>query len=112
MPRIIRGKCCTNASVASPPEILNHEVKLGSWNLQFLPTSRADCGPLFMKHYPRDFLGGSGVGTLDSQSGDIGSIPGQGIKIPDVAWCGQEDKKEPLFWKRQRSRKRWIMSVG
>ena len=65
-----------------------------------------------VKHYPRDFLGGSGVGTLDSQSGDIGSIPGQGIKIPDVAWCGQEDKKEPLFWKRQRSRKRWIMSVG
>ena len=55
-----------------------------------------------MKHCPRDFLGGPVVGTLDSQSGDIGSIPGQGIKIPHVAWCGQEDIKEPLFWESQR----------
>ena len=28
----------------------------------------------------------------------LGSIPGQGTKIPQVTWCGQKRKKKKFSW--------------
>ena len=45
----------------------------------------------------RDFLGSPVVKTPHFQcrdAGGVGSIPGQGTKIPHAAWCGQEILKK------------------
>ena len=33
------------------------------------------------------------LGPCASTAGGMGSIPGQGTKIPQAAWCGQRKKK-------------------
>ena len=40
----------------------------------------------------REFPGGPVVKTQRFHCGDLGSIPGQGTKIPQVAWYGQREK--------------------
>ena len=42
----------------------------------------------------RDFLGGPVVKTLHSQCRGTGSIPGEGIKIPQASWCGLRERKK------------------
>ena len=48
----------------------------------------------FLKR-PRDFPGSPVVKTLPSNAGGVGSIPGQGTKIPHAMGCGQKLKKGP-----------------
>ena len=45
----------------------------------------------------RDFLGGPVVKTLPSNSGGMGSIPGQGIKIPH-AWCPRNQNIKQMWY--------------
>ena len=42
----------------------------------------------------KDFPGGPVVKTLPSNTGDMGSIPGWGTKIPHAVGCGQKLKKK------------------
>ena len=58
-------------------EILNHLVNA---TITVSPKK----GPI------RDFLGGPAVNTLPSNAGSVGSIPGQGTKIPQAAQCNQQ----------------------
>ena len=47
------------------------------------------------KHWYGDFPGGPGVKILPSNAGGVGSIPGQGAKIPHALWPKNQNKKKP-----------------
>ena len=41
-----------------------------------------------------DFSGGPVVKNLCSNAGDMGLIPGRGIKIPLITWCGRKKRTD------------------
>ena len=41
-----------------------------------------------------DFPGGTVIRNSPSNAGDMGSIPGQGTKIPHATWCSQRQNKQ------------------
>ena len=47
-----------------------------------------------LKRMNRDFPGGPVVTTPLFNAGGVGSIPGQGTKIPHAMQCGQKKKRE------------------
>ena len=49
------------------------------------------------KNVLRDFLGGPVVKTLPSNSGGVGSIPGQGTKIPQASWPKNQNTKQKQY---------------
>ena len=51
---------------------------------------RSCCESYKLKSPNQGFPGGPVVETLPCNAGDAGSIPGEGIKIPHVAWPKKE----------------------
>ena len=45
----------------------------------------------------RDFLGGPVVKTSPSNAGGVGSIPGQGAKIPHASWPNNQNIKQKHY---------------
>ena len=58
----------------------------------------------FFKHFFEDFPGGPVVKNLPSNAGYMGSIPGQGSKIPHAA--GQLSPRATTTWARTRTREK------
>ena len=48
--------------------------------------------PSIKKHTVRKSLDVQWLGLCASTSTSLGSIPGQGTKIPQVEWCGKQNK--------------------
>ena len=53
--------------------------------------------PTFKTALPGDFPGGPVVGTSLSSAGGVGSIPGQGAKIPHDSWPKNQNVKQKQY---------------
>ena len=73
----------------------------------------SDSPPLWWVYFAQDFPGGPLVKNLPSKAGDVGSIPGQGTKIPQTArhlrpWAKTKERpechnKDPVQTKKKRT---------
>ena len=82
----------------------------GSTTLLNSPSKLALSSLLPRREGPWDFPGSGPVVKTVSNAGGVGSIPGQGTKIPSAMWwCGQKKKKKE---RDQQNRCVWLDSEG
>ena len=59
-----------------------------------LARNRLRCTAHITKRESGDFPSGPTVKTLPSNRGSVDLIPGRGIKIPHITWCGRKKRTD------------------